>query len=269
MSIDPDRDLRATLRSSLPTDPVDPALVERIVAASRRRGGRRWVWEVTGIVALAVAIAGVLAVGLFRSHPAQPAVSAVTHTPAPSTSAIDLPAGAAPTPSPAPCDPDAPAVPPSWLTVPRNVGDIHLEPVQPSVQPKVSAAAATATMTYMWGSQPKCGLPEVLAYLSASYPATIRPECFPPSNSSSSPWASPASCANGNDTTPNYTHILAWAFTWRSDCGLGTGPPAAPNATPRALPTPQPLSCGAFTFVDATTGSQGFSESAGAASVGL
>lgn len=226
-------------------------------------------WEITATVALAIVIAAVLGVSLaFRSHPAQPAVSRVTQTPTTPTSEPSLPAVAATEPSPAPCDPNAPAVPPSRLTAPRNVGEIRLDPVSPSVQPRVSAAAAAATMTHMWGGQPKCGLREVLAYVSSAFPATIRPECLPPSDSSS-PWASPLSCANGNDNTPNYTHTLAWAFTWRSDCVFEGGPPVAYNSTQRPMPSFPPLSCGTFTFVDATTGAEGFSESAGAVSMGL
>jgi hypothetical protein len=183
-------------------------------------------------------------------------------------SLLSPPIAVAPTPTPtplaAPCDPSAPPQAPYRLSAPKYLFDTQLTVVEPSVQPKVSAADALARSGYQT-TPATCGLREVLAYVTAASPATIRPECVP----QVSPWTPPASCANGNDATPIYTHVLAWVFTWRMDCGLPAGPALSRGQTPFPVPTYPPLSCATFTLVDATTGQAGFRAESGAPDPGL
>lgn len=95
----------------------------------------------------------------------------------------------------------------------------------------------------------------MLAYWSSDFPATVPPACVPPQTAPV--WDPPAFCRH-ESPKPLFQRVLAWVFTWRTDC-VGFGPN---SARPRA--TSLPLGCHAVTFVDATTGERGYSWEGGA-----
>ena len=275
MTRDASDDIRTTLTGGLGAPTVDEDVIERIVAGSQQRRTRRWMREVVITAAAAVIVGGGLAVAFsLRGHPQQHTAATVTpaaHVASPSPSPTPQVIVAQPSPLVAPCDPNAPATPPSRLSTSRNLLGTQLDPVDASVQPRISAAAAEAALpnSPSQDHQPLCGLREVLAYVSTPEQGTIRPECRPPTAVGASPWASPPFCANGNDMIPTYAHTLAWVFVWRTDCVFSGGPAMLPGSTPRPIPSYPPLSCASMTVVDATTGAVGGGLVGGASDLAL
>ncbi len=153
------------------------------------------------------------------------------------------------TPTPSPCV-EGPLPPQGGrLSAPRDYSSqqIQLAVVEASVQPTVSAAQAFAQVGYQ-STTSSCGVKEELAYWSSDTPATMPTECAGPDLS-----RVPAYCKSAT-IKPIYQHILAWVFTWRSDCGPILGPVPPPGQTPGSPLAPARLSCTSITFVDATTG---------------
>lgn len=126
---------------------------------------------------------------------------------------------------------------------------VKLAMVGSTTQPRVSANDAYARMTDYKSDSAGCGITETLALWSSATPATMPADCVPPAIHAT-PWAAPASC----QLTPLYTDVLAWVFTWRTDC-LSSGGAYLAGSTPRAMPTSQRFACTAMAYVDATTGS--------------
>jgi hypothetical protein len=115
----------------------------------------------------------------------------------------------------------------------------------------VSASAAYAVLEHQFHvSAYACELRETLAYWSSDFPASTSPQCVPQPGPV---WNPPPACAR-EIPKPWYQHVLAWVFTWRTDC-IVLGPVRQPGAAP--IPTAPPLSCRAITFVDASTGQLG------------
>jgi hypothetical protein len=126
---------------------------------------------------------------------------------------------------------------------------IHLTVVAPTIEPKVTARAAFASLGYYLPGPSACGLSQTLAYFSSDSPGTMPADCEVPATLTT-PWAAPTDCP----ITPLYPHVLAWVFTWRSDCESTGGPAQPVGAPPHSAPTLPPLACTAITFVDAATG---------------
>jgi hypothetical protein len=153
------------------------------------------------------------------------------------------------TPAPSPCV-EGPLPPQGGrLSAPRDYPNLqtHLTVVETSAQPTVSAAQAFAQVGYQSTSS-SCGVTEELAYWTSDTPATMPTECAGPDLS-----RVPAYCKSAS-TKPIYQHVLAWVFTWRTDCGPVLGPVPPPGQTPGSELVPARLSCTSITFVDATTG---------------
>lgn len=206
----------------------------------------------TRLIALALAGAITLLSGCSSSdrHPseakASTTASTITHTRVPhSTTPAEGIVGVAPRCTPATGPPQD-----SRLAYPKDYPAIqlYLTVVEPTIQPKVSGAEAFTRLSYQPGAE-DCGLTEFLAYWSSGAPANIPADCVPQATASS-PWVAPANCAS----TPLYKHVLAWVFTWRTDCLTLGGPveSRAPTVDPASSSPPQP--CTAITFVDADTG---------------
>jgi hypothetical protein len=190
--------------------------------------------------AIMLLVGGSRSAGPAFAAPAESGISTVTNARtshfAPPTG---LPAAADPV-----CTPESGPPPPSRLTSTRDYPAIQttLTVVESTVQPKVSGGEAFARLPYRLGAE-DCALNEFLAYWSSDTPATIAPDCQPHS-SSSTPWGAPFNCTS----TPLYKHVLAWVFTWRTDC-ITSGP-----YNPGAMPPRPRLACTAITFVDADNG---------------
>ena len=206
----------------------------------------------TRLVALALGGAIMLLVGGSRSAgpafaaPAASGISTITHA---RTSHVAPPTRIPAAADPA-CTPASGPPPTSRLASRRDYPAIQttLTVVESTVQPKVSGAKAFARLPYRPGAE-DCGLNEFLAYWSSDTPATISPDCQPHS-SPNSPWGAPLNCTS----TPLYKHVLAWVFTWRTDCiTLGPYNPGA-GTEPGTMPSRPHLACTAITFVDADTG---------------
>ncbi len=157
------------------------------------------------------------------------------------------------TPAPSPCV-EGP-LPPNGqrLSAPRDYSShqIQLAVVEASVQPLVSAAQAFAQLGYQ-STTNSCGLTEELAYWSSDTPATIASGCSGPDLSQM-----PEYCKTA-PAKPFYQQVLAWVFTWHTDCGGpgGSGGASVPGQ-PRGQPQPVfPRACTAISFVDATTGTR-------------
>jgi hypothetical protein len=135
------------------------------------------------------------------------------------------------------------------LSAPRDYPNLqtHLAVVEASVQPAVSAAHAFERVGWQSTSS-LCGVSEELAYWSSDRPALMPSECAGPDLS-----RAPTYCQSAS-IKPIYQHVLAWVFTWRTDCGPISGPPLPPGQTPISRSLPAGLSCTSITFVDATTG---------------
>ncbi len=245
------------------TEPRDDELVARLTdyldgyarhprppRASIGPGHRIRVVAASGLASVAVVGTLVIAFAVGHSHNVPPPA---TRNPAPvRSSAISrAPAAAATAPPVTPCVQTPLPPPASRLASPRDyLSDIHLTVVAPAVRPKVSAGTAFARAGYWYHpGTGSCGLTETLAYWSSDTPATIPPECVPPATLTT-PWAAPSNCPS----TPIYHHVLAWVFTWRSDCHSTGGPAPLAGASPRPVPSWPPLACTSITFVDATTG---------------
>ncbi len=150
-----------------------------------------------------------------------------------------------------PCVKSAAAPPASRLTAPRDYSQlgVHLSVVPPSTMPGVSAHSAFIHLPYGYQADPQsCGIAEILAYWTSANPATIPASCVPP-DSGTTPATPPADCP----TTPLFAHVLAWVFTWRTDCSP-TGPNVPAGMPAHVVPSWSPFACTAITFVDATTG---------------
>lgn len=146
-----------------------------------------------------------------------------------------------------PCVPIAPQPVPYRLAKPEVLNDIHLEVVEPSVQPRITSAEALAKTVVPVPFPHSCAFRAVLAYFSSSSSGTLRSGC------SQVPSPSDAPACAGRNGMQFYTHILAWVFTWRNDCGsAGGGPARAGPSTP--LPSPPPYSCATVLVVDASGG---------------
>ena len=130
------------------------------------------------------------------------------------------------------------------LSAPKDYPNLqtHLTVVEASVQPTVSAATAFAHVGYQ-NTSSSCGVTQELAYWSSDTPARMPAECAGPDLS-----RVPAYCKSAA-AKPIYQQVLAWVFTWRTDCGPVIGPPGRIPQQP-----PPRLSCTLITFVDATTG---------------
>lgn len=206
----------------------------------------------TRLVSLALGGAIMLLVGGSRSAgpafaaPAASDINTITHA---RTSHVAAPTGIPAAADPA-CTPTSGHPPPSRLASRRDYPAIQttLTVVESTVQPKVPAGKAFARLSYRPGVE-DCDLNEFLAYWSSDAPATISPDCQPHS-SPSSPWAAPLNCTS----TPLYKHVLAWVFTWRTDC-ISFGPyNRAAGTKPGTMPNRPDVACTAITFVDADTG---------------
>lgn len=126
---------------------------------------------------------------------------------------------------------------------------ITLDPVNPQLNPPISAGDAYALCESCPHGTLTQGFRQQLAYFSASTPATIPAACVP------SGVPMPASCAN-DPGVPIYQHRLAWVFTWYSPCLSLGGPP--PGSSPS-----KHFTCLNVVPFDATTGDQTYTFSGG------
>jgi len=206
----------------------------------------------TRLVSLALGGAIMLLVGGSRSvgpalaTPAASGISTITHRQA---SHVAPMTGILASADPA-CAPASGPPPTSRLASTRVYTAIQttLTVVESTVQPKVSGGEAFARLTYRPGAE-DCGLSEFLAYWSSDTPATISPDCQPHA-SLNSRWGAPLNCTS----TPLYKHLLAWVFTWRTDCITFGRPSPGAGPKPGPMPSRPQLGCTAITFVDADTG---------------
>ena len=126
---------------------------------------------------------------------------------------------------------------------------ITLDPVNPQLNPPISAGDAYALCESCPHGTLTQGFRQQLAYFSANTPATIPAACVP------SGVPMPASCAN-DPGVPIYQHRLAWVFTWYSPClSLGGAPGGPPS---------KPFTCLNVVPFDATTGDETYTFSGGA-----
>jgi hypothetical protein len=125
---------------------------------------------------------------------------------------------------------------------------ITLDPVDPQVNPPISASDAYARCQWCPHGTPLQGFGQQLAYFSAKTPATIPAACVP------SGVPMPASCAN-DPGVPLHQHTLEWVFTWYSTCPSFGGPPGSSPS--------RPFTCLNVVPFDATTGDETYSLSGG------